>query len=188
MQNTFIFIYPLIGLFVGKQINKRVGRQGLVLLNGLLYFILALKYGQSLYSFYYSSLFTLLLIMAYIDLEHMIIDNKIHLFILLIGIGLASFSPLALLARIIGALSVSLILLLTTLLTKGGIGGGDIKLMAVSGFALGFRSIFFAFIIGLFSSSIAGLIIVRARKENLKMEIPFGPFLGLGIILAILLS
>ena len=64
-----------------------------------------------------------------------------------------------------------------------GMGGGDIKLLAMIGGAIGVKGILFT----IFSSSLIGtmigvLIMIFSRKSDLRFKIPFGPYLALGAI------
>lgn len=69
-----------------------------------------------------------------------------------------------------------------------GIGGGDIKLMAAAGFLLGWRLNLAAFFTGLFSGGVYGSFLLLSGKGGRKDSMAFGPFLCLGIALAILLG
>src|SRR5204862_6579011 len=63
-----------------------------------------------------------------------------------------------------------------------GMGGGDIKLLAMIGAFLGWPgvplSLFFASLLG----SIIGLVLMAITRSGLKLKIPFGPFLCLGAL------
>lgn len=84
-----------------------------------------------------------------------------------------------------GLFIMSVPLLITSLITKGGVGGGDIKFIAVSGFALGAAKITYAVFIGMCCAAlfIVGRIIYR-KLANISLKdkkIPAGPFFALGI-------
>ena len=86
---------------------------------------------------------------------------------------------------IIGFVGVSCFLLLIYIITKGkGIGGGDIKLMAVSGLILGWKYNILAFILGCILGSVIHLIRMRVSKKDRVLA--FGPYLSAGIMIAIL--
>ena len=63
-------------------------------------------------------------------------------------------------------------------ISRGGMGGGDVKFAAVLGFWLGDK-LFSAILIASILAAIVGIIIFL-RTKNLKFELPFGPFLGIG--------
>ncbi len=69
-----------------------------------------------------------------------------------------------------------------------GIGGGDIKLMAMIGSLTGFAGALFTILVGSISGSIIGILIIlynRYKKKKLHnmQKIPFGPFLSAGALL-----
>ena len=69
------------------------------------------------------------------------------------------------------------------LLTKSeGMGLGDVKLLAMMGAFLGWRSILFIIIVGSFSGALVGITVMLLRKKDRKYAIPFGPFLSLGAL------
>lgn len=98
--------------------------------------------------------------------------------------GVGGLQGLQLMNRMMGALLVSGILLLCRL-KAGAFGYGDVKLMAVSGLLLGLPKNLLAFAVGILTAGIwclGGMILGRYTR---KSEIPFGPFLAVGIGIAI---
>ena len=77
---------------------------------------------------------------------------------------------------------------LTNKFSKGGLGAGDVRLMAVLGWHLGFLS-YLAAIWAIFAAccfaSIFGLALIALRRGSLQHRIAFGPFLALGTVTAI---
>ncbi len=63
-----------------------------------------------------------------------------------------------------------------------GLGGGDIKLMGFTGALLGVDAIFPSILIASFAGVFAGFFVLLVKKGGLKTEIPFGPWLALGIV------
>jgi leader peptidase (prepilin peptidase)/N-methyltransferase len=61
-----------------------------------------------------------------------------------------------------------------------GLGGGDIKLLAVIGAFLGWEAIPFVLLVASISGSLAGLLAMRVSQKGIKTIIPFGPFLAFG--------
>ena len=59
-------------------------------------------------------------------------------------------------------------------------GGGDIKLLAMIGALLGWEGVIFTIFAASLAGTLAGIIVMLQRKENLKFAIPFGPFLSIG--------
>ena len=86
--------------------------------------------------------------------------------------------------RLTGMLAVSVPMLLLTLLIPGGFGGGDIKLMAASGFFLGTSSILCAITLAIIAGSVYGIVMLKNRKRNRKNQFAFGPVLAIGLSIA----
>lgn len=84
--------------------------------------------------------------------------------------------------RVLGALLVSGIMLLADLAAPGSFGGGDIKLMAAGGLYLGTKDIFYAFFYALAAGAAYGLFLFIFKKNSLKTELAFGPFLTAGML------
>ena len=88
--------------------------------------------------------------------------------------------------RIIGFFAASLPLFAAMLISRGGMGFGDVKLAAAAGLVLGWRLALFSLLAACITGSIYGLWLTAAKKGSLKTAIPFGPFLSAGFCLALL--
>lgn len=121
----------------------------------------------------------LLIIIAFIDFRHKIIPNKILLVGTTVGIavnlavGKSSFPEM-----ILGLVSAGTVLLLVALASKGGIGGGDVKLSAMLGIYLGWQHALQTVFLAAILAALAGLGLILAGKANRNTAIPFGPFLA----------
>lgn len=126
-----------------------------------------------------------LLFIAALDQKSKIIPDKLNFFLLLLAAPYICFcSDLPLFSHLTGAFIVSLPLFLLALLF-GGFGGGDIKLIAAAGLFLGWQSILQASMLAFLSSGIYSALLLFLKKATSKTEIPFGPFLCLGIFLSL---
>lgn len=96
-----------------------------------------------------------------------------------------AFSDVTLTERLIGFFSVSLPLFAITLAVPGAFGGGDIKLMAVIGFFLGWKMSLTAFMLAVFSGGIYGIGLLLSKKKGAKEHFAFGPFLCAGTALTL---
>ena len=127
----------------------------------------------------------ILLCVAWQDYKTRIIRNKFHIIIFSLAIvQMLLISEYRITDRLIGMLAVSVPMLLLTLLIPGGFGGGDIKLMAASGFFLGTRSVLCAMILAIIAGSVYGIIMLKNRKRDRKDQFAFGPFLAIGLAIA----
>ena len=128
---------------------------------------------------------SLLVIINVSDIAYMLIPNKILLFFLPFFIGARIISPLepwwdSLLGAVVGFS----MLLLIAVVSKGGMGGGDIKLFFLIGLVLGtihtLLTLFLASVVGM----IVGIIVLKVRGQGRKTPVPFGPSIAVGALLA----
>ncbi|MEJ2033355.1 MAG: A24 family peptidase [Deltaproteobacteria bacterium] len=144
------------------------------------------KFGPgTVYAVYFPFLASLLAII-FIDIRHQIIPDLISLPGIAFGFLLAFVNPLvrwqdAGLGLLLGGGSLYLVAAGYYLFTRReGMGGGDIKLLAMIGAFLGWQSLPFV----IFSSSLTGSIVgigamIKQRKGG-QTVIPYGPFLAVG--------
>lgn len=132
------------------------------------------------------SLLTLLLIIAQIDQQTMEIPNGLVIACIVPAtMAVFAFPDVTLTERLIGFFSVSLPLFAITLAVPGAFGGGDIKLMAVIGFFLGWKMSLTAFMLAVFSGGIYGIGLLLSKKKGAKEHFAFGPFLCAGTALTL---
>lgn len=132
-------------------------------------------------------LFSFSLVVALIDLEHYLILNNLVVFFFLCGIIFSFISDeLSLKGRVLGTLVGFAIPFFLALISRGGMGGGDIKLCAAMGFWLGFPGVFQAIFIAALVGSVIGVALLITKIKKRKDPIPFGPFLMLGFFLVFL--
>jgi len=67
-----------------------------------------------------------------------------------------------------------------------GMGGGDVKLLAMIGAFLGWKSALISLMLGAFIGTIVGIAMMILRGKDFKYAIPFGPFLSIGAFCALL--
>ena len=127
----------------------------------------------------------ILTVVAFIDWNTKIIYDRFHIFIVLLGAAAIWLFPEHTLAdRIIGAVIVSVPMLILALVVPGAFGGGDIKLMAASGWLLGWRAMIPAIFIGILSGGIYCIWMLARKKITRSDRIAFGPFLAIGLAAA----
>jgi leader peptidase (prepilin peptidase)/N-methyltransferase len=161
------------------------------LLNGLLTLALFLRFGPTL-TFLALFLFcSALVVITFIDLEHQIIPDEISLSGIVIGFISSFFLQdhswlNSLLGILLGGGSLLLVAYGYQWLTgKEGMGGGDIKLLAMMGAFLGWKSILFIIFASSLVGSLVGITMMLAQKKDSKLAIPFGPYLAFGAVLYI---
>lgn len=154
-------------------------------LNGGLYFLVFLVCGWKVETILYCLMFSALLALSVIDFRTYEIPVGFNFFILILGVIRVMTDSSNWLEYGIGFLSVSGFLYLLYVITKGrGIGGGDIKLMAVCGLVIGWKLIVLAFLLG----CIIGSIVHLARMKLTKADhvLAMGPYLSVGVMIAAL--
>ena len=147
----------------------------------------------------YSIFISLLIIGSFVDLEFFIIPDAINISGIIIGLIASALYPQLMKADIwyygllrsfigilVGGGSLYLIAITATaILKKEAMGMGDVKLLAMIGSFLGWPWIFFTIFCSSLLGTIGGLILVAARKTDLKGKIPFGPYLAMGAVISL---
>jgi len=163
------------------------------MMNTLLYLYFLWQLGLSLNFVIFAFLSSALLVIFFIDLDFQIIPDVITLPGIIIGLGV-SLVPggigivSALIGFLVGGGALFLIALLGDwLFKKDSMGGGDIKMAAMLGAFLGWQKVLLVFL----SSAVIGLVVsiaIMFFSEKLRKDrvVPFGPFLALAAMLAIL--
>jgi leader peptidase (prepilin peptidase)/N-methyltransferase len=130
---------------------------------------------------------TMLVAITLTDLDRRVIPNKILLLAATAAIAIVAVGdPSSLPERAIAATAAGAGFFLVVLAYPRGMGLGDVKLAAVMGLFLG-RNVAPAILVALLAGSIVGLLLItRHGAEARKRAIPFGPFLALGGIVALL--
>jgi leader peptidase (prepilin peptidase)/N-methyltransferase len=161
------------------------------LLNGTLTLLLFLRFGPTLA---FATLFlfcSALVVITFIDIEHQIIPDEISLSGIVIGFALSFFIrghswQNSLCGILLGGGSLLLVAYGYQRLTgKEGMGGGDIKLLAMMGAFLGWKAVPFIILASSLAGSVIGISIMLLQKKDSKLAIPFGPYLAFGAVLYI---
>ncbi|MEZ4600214.1 MAG: A24 family peptidase [Syntrophotaleaceae bacterium] len=133
-----------------------------------------------------------LVAITFIDLDHQIIPDVISLPGIVVGFMTALAIPWlswldSLLGILIGGGSLYLVAVVYEKFTgQEGMGGGDVKLLAMMGAFLGWKSVFPVIFLGSLAGSLVGIPLMIAKRSGGKLAIPFGPFLALGGIVWLL--
>ncbi|MGE6259572.1 prepilin peptidase [Heyndrickxia sporothermodurans] len=129
------------------------------------------------------TLISLLIIIFISDIAYMLIPDKILIVFTCLIILERLFYPLnpwwdSLLGGAIGFL----LLLAIAIVSKGGMGGGDIKLFGVIGLMLGLKGVLLSFFMATLFGAVVGGIGLGIGIFKKKKPIPFGPFIGAGTL------
>ena len=156
-------------------------------LNALCWSILYFKLGLNITFINYAILVSILIVVSFIDYHHKIIPDRLILFGLICSLVFQFFYnwKVNYLNGLIGMLIGGGIFLLIALIT-GAMGGGDIKLMGILGFWLGWQNIvvvtFLSFIVG----AVISLFLMAFKIKGRKDFIPFGPFISIAAFITML--
>jgi len=126
----------------------------------------------------YLVLCSALIVITFIDLEHKIIPDKITYPGMIAGIFISIFTR-SFLPSVLGLLIGGGILLFIVVVSRGGMGGGDVKLAAMLGAFLGWKLIFLNLFLAFLLGGIAAVILLIMKKKGRKDYIPFGPYLAI---------
>jgi leader peptidase (prepilin peptidase) / N-methyltransferase len=131
------------------------------------------------------TLISMFMIIIVSDIHYMIIPDKILIW----------FAGIFLLERILlpltpwwdsllGAVTGFLLLLFIAVVSKGGMGFGDVKLYALLGFVLGFKLVLLSFFLSTLYGAVIGGLALLFRIVKRRQPIPFGPFIAAGTLTA----
>jgi leader peptidase (prepilin peptidase)/N-methyltransferase len=170
------------------------------LATGLIFALLYWHYGLSPelgVMAFYACIFIIIFV---IDLEHGLILNKVIYPSMVVALLLAlvpqswltqeiwltqTIKPGIASAALGGGIGFALFLLIA-IVSRGGMGWGDVKLAALIGLATGFPLVFLAIIMGAILGGIVAVALLIAKKRKRRETIPFGPFLALAAMVTLL--
>ena len=128
--------------------------------------------------------FSLLLLLALIDLEHKLLPNVFTVSGIVFGLVFALLewtSPFG--TSVLGAGIGFLLMFLIALISRGAMGMGDVKFMAMIGAFLGWKSVFYVLFGASLLGSIGGILYLYITKQDRKTPIPFGPSMAVAALI-----
>jgi leader peptidase (prepilin peptidase)/N-methyltransferase len=154
-------------------------------------FLLFMRFGPSLSFLFYFAFVAALIVVTVIDLYHQIIPDGISL----PGIGVGLLASLlipeitfwnSLIGILLGGGSLFLVAnLYQWLFKREGMGGGDVKLLAMIGAFLGWKAVILTILLSSLIGSVTGIFVMVLKGKDFKYAIPFGPFLSLGAVISL---
>jgi leader peptidase (prepilin peptidase)/N-methyltransferase len=161
-------------------------------LMGLFSLILLLQFGISTLYLIYLAFFAALTLVSFIDLPHRIIPDVISLPGIAIGLIISFLHPQmsfkdSLIGVLLGGGTLYVVASVYHLVTKReGMGGGDVKLLAMIGAFIGWKGVLFTILCSSFIGTLVGITLMLVSSADSKYAVPFGPFLSLGAIIYVL--
>lgn len=129
-------------------------------------------------------LLSLAIVMAVIDLEHMLLPNAVNVIGAAAGLGIAAagVGPVTLAQAVLGALTGFGVIWLVVVLSRGGMGMGDAKFLAMIGTWVGpLGALYTLFGASAVGAAVGGILIWLGRQGR-KTPMPFGPFLAVAAL------
>ncbi len=137
----------------------------------------------------------LFIVILVIDLEHRLVLNKLVFPAMAVALLISAFFSIFSVqseivpeiqdAAIGGGIGLGLFLLVV-IVSRGGMGWGDVKLVALIGLVTGFRLVFVALLMGIILGGVVAVLLLALKVKGRKEAIPFAPFLSLATIATLL--
>jgi leader peptidase (prepilin peptidase)/N-methyltransferase len=125
-----------------------------------------------------------LIVITFIDLDHQIIPDVLTLpgipvfFLAAVFVVKVPWMEAAIGLLIGGGILFAIAYGYELITKREGMGGGDIKLLAMIGGFLGWKSLIFILLFSSFLGAIIGIAVMVIKKQDMKYAVPFGPFLS----------
>jgi len=157
------------------------------LLTGLLYAGVMCAYGFTLESLSLLVFVSLVIICAGTDLNTGLILNSVTLPGIVIGVAMSFVVPtMTPFGSLLGLLVSGGVVWIMYVVTRGrGMGGGDVKFMAMVGAFLGWDMGLLTLFLGALIGSVVGIARIVSGKQERRDPIPFGPFLSIGAVISV---
>ena len=140
---------------------------------------------------FYCLIASALIAITVIDLKEQLIPDSLVVAVLVLSVthkALLYFLegiPFPIWNSLLGVAAAGGLFLLIVLVSRGGMGGGDVTLIAALGFVLGFGKILFVIFISFLLGALISLFLLAAKIKTRKDPIPFGPFIVLGFFIVL---
>lgn len=157
------------------------------LLTAALFIGVFLRWGLSAWTLAGWALTVILVACSFIDLDEGIIPDVITIPGVILGLAV-SFFTLGFLPALWGALAFGGVLFLVAVISKGGMGGGDVKLAAVIGSFTGLPGAVITLLLSSFLGAVFGIALMLMGRAGRKTPVKFGPFLAVAAYTAYLFS
>lgn len=166
---------------------------------GILFALSAVKFGWSVETFVYAAFFWVLVVLTSIDVDHKLLPNRIVYpsFVVgwagltvaaLVGDDAGRLVDAAVGAAIFGGLLFLVSFVGEIVYKKTAMGLGDVKLAFVLGTFLGYERLALvpmAMFMSFLGGAVIGIVVIKVAGGDRRTEVPFGPFLVLGTVLAL---
>lgn len=158
------------------------------IMTAVMFLAVARYFGATLTTLYYWAFVSALIAITFIDLDHRIIPDAISLPGIALGFLFSFMAPhLGYLSSFLGALAGGgsfwlLAWAYEKYTGREGLGFGDVKMLAMIGAFLGPHGVVGAIVISSLLGSVVGIVIMLVQRRDLKLSVPYGPFLAIGAL------
>lgn len=130
---------------------------------------------------------TIFLALLVTDMERRLIPNRIVYPAMVLALAVSwAWPDRGVLAALAGGVVLFLFMLVFYIVSRGGMGAGDVKMAALMGLAAGLHAGLAGIMVTALAGGIAATILLITRRVRMGQAIPYGPFLALGGIVALL--
>jgi len=200
LDNIPIFSYLFLRgrcRYCGARIPIRVFMVEFI--TGLIFFLAYWRYGLTAQFGITAFWGCVFLVIIFIDWEHKLILNVITYPAMVIAVAILAIhnyvpgaslieTHASLLNGVISGAILFIFFLVIILIRPDAMGMGDAKLVALIGLVSGFPLVVFSMIIGVVLGGIVAIVLLATKKKGRKDVIPYGAFLGIGPIIALLFA
>lgn len=146
---------------------------------GVLFALSYLVFGLTLETVFSLVIVSMVMIITVSDIAYQKIPNKILLFFVpLVTLLVISVSNISFLSVITGAGLAFTLVFLIIILSKGGMGMGDLKYFTLFGFIFGWKLFLLLFLLSTIYGAIVNGVLLATNKVTRKTKVPFGPYIG----------
>lgn len=171
--------------------------------NSLLYYVTFMQFGFGWHLPVLMLFVSAMIVIIFIDIDFQIIPDVITLPGMPIGViagafllpdpfstfttsgGHAVFELLGIVNSLIGLAAGFGLFYLIAVLSRGGMGGGDIKMMGMVGAFIGWKGVLLTTLLGSLTGALVGVGLMALNKAGRKTKIPFGPYLAFGALISL---
>jgi prepilin signal peptidase PulO-like enzyme (type II secretory pathway) len=148
------------------------------LVTPLLFLFLWFRYGFSIELGLISLYTVILLLITVTDLEHRLIFHIVILPSIILAAAAGFITPsMTWRQAMVGGALAFIVVYIAALVSRGGLGEGDVTLSTFLGFILGFPHIILSLLFGVFFGGLVAFLLLISGRVTLKTFIPYGPFL-----------
>ncbi|MEC6747146.1 prepilin peptidase [Marinilactibacillus sp. XAAS-LB27] len=148
-------------------------------ITGLLFALSYILFGWTLMTMVSLIMVSMIVIVTVSDVAYQKIPNKILLFFLPIFILIQIFLPVVTFqSALIGTIMAFTLLLAIIILSKGGMGMGDLKYFTLFGFIFGWKLFLLLFLLSTIYGALVNGVLLATNKVTRKTKVPFGPYIG----------